>query len=83
MRPCSIVKETGAEEVDIQLKVHLENGVTLYVDRCGGALGTDGRMYYPVMKEVAEQYHGHPDVVAEVVGWSSDLSQERVIPLEQ
>lgn len=78
----NIIREAGKEPVDIQLKVTLENGVTLYVCRSGGAEGSDGKTYFPVLREVRETFRGHRDKMARIVGWSNELGHEKVISLE-
>ena len=76
----AVIRETGVEPADIQLTVSLENGVTLQVHRCGGASGSDGKTYFPVLQEFSEEYQGWQDVTARVIGWSSELDEELVLP---
>lgn len=77
----NMVRQTGQEQADTGLRVSLESGVTLHVREDGSAWGSDGKTYYPILREFRETFHGQPDVVARVVGWSSELRRERVLPL--
>ncbi len=77
----AIVPEAGREAAI--LEVRLESGVILSVRRDGSASGSDGKTYFPILREFRETFLGRPDVVARVVGWSSDLDGEKVLPLEE
>lgn len=65
---------------DAEGQLTLESGVVLQLYERGPAMGSDGKEYYAVLQERRETYMGIPDVVAYVVGWSSDLKQEVVFP---
>ncbi len=78
----SIIRETGEAEEGL-FQVRLETGVVLHVRRDGSARGSDGKIYFPILREFREIFQGRPDVIARVVGWSSELEEELVLPLEE
>lgn len=74
-----LVKEKATFEDAYILKVALKNGVTLYINEKGYGEGTDGTIYYPVLKEVKEKVCGVADKNLKVVGWSNKISREIII----
>lgn len=82
LQETAFVREAGeAEETGI-FQVRLETGVLLTVRRDGSARGNDGKTYFPVLREFCETFRGRPDRIARVVGWSSELDQEKILPPE-
>ncbi len=75
-----MVRSVSEQQADTGREICLENGVTLHLRQDGSAWGSDGRDYYPILQERREIFEGHQDVFAHVIGWSSELSQEKVFP---
>ncbi|WP_300685429.1 hypothetical protein [Acutalibacter sp. 1XD8-36] len=68
-------KESWSKSVHICLKIRLNNGTTLlFDDHEGAALGSDGKKYYPVCRELPG-----PEGDCEVLGWSSEAEGEVVL----
>jgi len=74
-------ESTEREEAGI-FQVRLETGVILQVRENGSGKGSDGKTYFPVLQEFQEMFQGYPDIVARVIGWSSEIDREQVLPLK-
>lgn len=78
-----IIRQLENTLEEVEYSVCLENGVRICVRRDGSAFGSDGKQYYPLLKEYREDFFGCPDVMARVIGWSSELEREITLPLQK
>lgn len=84
MKPQKVnfVRETPEREDTGIFQVRLETGVALQVCENGSGKGSDGKIYFPILQEFRETFEGRPDIVARVIGWSSEIEREQILPPE-
>lgn len=83
LQKVNFIRETPGTVVTGIFQVRLETGVALYVYEDGSARGSDGKTYFPILQEFREIFQGRPDVAARVIGWSSEIDREQVLPLKK